>query len=145
MTADAPPNLILYPVFAMFFLVAFVVARMARMRVAAVSSGKMNARFYRTYDDGEEPKELRVITRHFINLFEMPVLFYVGVILTYISQQVSNWMVLCAWAYVAVRYVHSYVHLTSNNVLVRFRLYFASGLVLLTLWVSLLIRLLRTG
>jgi hypothetical protein len=145
MTADAPPNLILYPVFAMFFLVAFVVARMARMRVAAVSSGKMNPRFYRTYDDGEEPKELRVVTRHFINLFEMPVLFYVGVILTYISQQVSYWMVLCAWAYVVVRYVHSYVHLTSNNVLVRFRLYFASGLVLLTLWVSLLIQLLRAG
>ncbi len=145
MTADAPPNLILYPIFAMFFLVAFVLARMARMRVAAVGSGKMSVRFYRTYDDGEEPKELRVVTRHFINLFEMPVLFYVGVILTYISQEVSYWMVLCAWAYVVVRYVHSYVHLTSNNVLVRFRLYFASGLVLLTLWVSLLIQLLRAG
>ena len=143
--ADLSPNLILYPIFAMFFLVAFVLVRMARLRVGAVQRGDMNARFYRTYDEGEEPKELRVVTRHFINLFEMPLVFYVGVILVYITHQVNYWLVFCAWAYVGLRYLHSYVHLGANDVLTRFRVYFAGNLVLLVLWLSLLVQLLRSG
>jgi hypothetical protein len=126
----------------MFYLVAFVLARMARMRFAAARSGAVDPRFYRTYDEGEEPKELRVVTRHFINLFEMPMLFYVGIVLIYIAQQVNVWLIVCAWGYVGLRYLHSYVHLTSNDVLTRFRIYFASGLVLLVMWTSLLVQLL---
>lgn len=145
MTTAAAPNLILYPVFAMFFLVAFVIGRLARMRFAAVTKRDVDVRFYRTYDEGAEPKEIRVVTRHFINLFEMPVLFYVGVILTYITHQVNYWLVLCAWVYVALRYLHSYVHLTSNDVMLRFRVYFTSALVLLVLWSSLLVQLIWAG
>jgi hypothetical protein len=139
--SEVAPNLILYPVFAMFFLVAGVLARMARLRFGAVGSGEVPVKYYRAYQGADEPEHLRVITRHFINLFEVPVLFYVVVILTYITGQVSYWMVGCAWAYVAARYVHSYVHLTSNNVLTRFRVFIASGLILLVLWVSLLVKL----
>ena len=63
----------------------------------------MKAGFYRTFQGGEEPDEIRVVTRSFINQFEVPVLFYVGLILTYVTQQVSYWMVACAWLYVALR------------------------------------------
>jgi hypothetical protein len=135
------PNLILYPVFAMFFLVAGVLARMAKLRVGAVGSGEVNVKYYRAYQGGEEPEHIRVVTRHFINLFEVPVLFYVVVILTYITEQVSHWMIGCAWVYVAARYVHSYVHLTSNNVLTRFRVFIGGGLILLVMWLSLLVKL----
>ncbi len=136
---------ILYPVFAMFYLVAFVLFRMARMRFGAVSRGEMDPRFYRTYDEGQEPPHMRVVTRHFINLFEMPVLFYVVAILAFVTDHVTAWMVACAWAYVATRVVHTWVHLGSNDVLTRFRVYGASGLVLLVLWTSLLVSLLRAG
>ena len=80
-----------------------------------------------------------------MNLFEMPVLFYAGVILVYITHQVTYWMIGCAWAYVAFRYLHSYVHLTSNNVMVRFSLYFASAFVLTVMWSTLLAALIRAG
>lgn len=145
MMIESSPNLILYPVFAMFFLAAFVLARLARMRFGAVRRGEVSARFYQTYDEGEEPKELRVVTRHFINLFEMPVLFYVGVILIYITHQVTYWLVFCAWAYVGLRYLHSYIHLGTNDVLTRFRVYFASGVMLLVMWSSLLVQLMWFG
>jgi hypothetical protein len=82
-----------------------------------------------------------VISRHFINLFELPVLFYVGVIMTYITHNVSAWLVGLAWLYVALRYVHSAVHLGSNDVRVRVTVYFASALVLLLLWASLFVQL----
>ena len=143
--APAARTLILYPAFAMFFLVAIVLLRLRSMRFAAVRSREVSAGFYRAYPEGGEPERLRVVSRHYVNLFEMPVLFYVGVLMTYVSQHVTYWMVYCAWAYVALRYLHSYVHLTSNNVPVRFTVYFASAFVLLVLWSSLLVQLVREG
>jgi hypothetical protein len=115
------------------------------MRFAAVLRGEVGVEYYRAYQEGEEPEALRVVSRHFVNLFEMPVLFYVGVIFIYITHQVSYWLIGCAWAYVGVRYLHSYVHLTSNDVRVRFTLYFASTFVLAVMWASLLVQLLRYG
>ena len=139
------PNLILYPVFAMFALVAIVLLRMRSMRFAAVRSGEVSIKYYRAYQEGDEPEALRVVSRHFVNLFEMPVLFYVGVIMTYITQNVSAWMVVLAWIYVALRYVHSWVHLGSNDVPTRFRIYFASAAVLLLMWTTLFVRFLQSG
>jgi hypothetical protein len=141
--AGPSPTQILYPVFAMFYLVAFVLFRMGRMRFTAVARREMDPRFYATYDDGQEPPHMRVVTRHFINLFEVPVLFYVGAILAYVTDQVTYWLIGCAWLYVALRYVHTWVHLGTNDVLTRFRVYGASGIVLLVLWTSLLVQLLR--
>jgi hypothetical protein len=143
--ADPARTTILYPVFAMVLLVAIVLVRMARMRFSAVARGEMSARFYRTYAEGEEPEHMRVVTRHFVNLFEMPVLFYVVVILTYVTDQVGYWMIGCAWGYVGLRYLHSWVHLGSNDVLLRFRIFFASGMVLWAMWATLLVQLLRAG
>ena len=145
MGAEIPPASILYPVFAMFALVFAVLMRMRSLRFAAVRLGEVDAEFYRSFSGGAEPEPLRVIGRHFSNLFELPVLFYVGVLMAYVTQQVSLWLVACAWVHVALRYAHSFVHLTSNRVMTRFAVYFASGLVLLVLWASLLVQLLRAG
>lgn len=137
------PHLILYPVFALFYLTAAVLIRLAYLRVGATGRGEVSIKFYRTYDQGTEPEHIRVVTRHFINLLEVPLLFYVIVILTYITQRVGYGMIGCAWAYVALRYVHSFVHLTGNDVRLRFQIYAASGLVLIIMWTMLLIELLR--
>ena len=145
MTTEVAPQLILYPVFVMFLLVAVVLLRMRSMRFAAVRRKEISARYYRAFQGAEEPEPLRVISRHFANLFEVPVLFYVGVIMAYVTHQVNYWLVSCAWAYVALRYVHSYVHLTANDVVVRLSVYFASGFVLLVMWASLLVQLLRSS
>jgi hypothetical protein len=142
---DPSPTVILYPLFAMVLLVAIVLLRLRSMRFAAVRSGTMRAEFYRAYPEGGEPEALRVVSRHYVNLFEMPVLFYAGVILVYVTRQVSWWLIACAWIYVALRYAHSWVHLTSNVVLVRFTLYFTSAFVLLLIWATLFVQLVRAG
>ena len=143
--ADPSPTLILYPVFAMFLLVVVVFARMRSLRFAAVRKNEVSVRFYRAFQDGTEPEPLRVVSRHFSNLFEVPVLFYVGVLMTYVTQQVNWGLIGCAWLYVVLRYAHSYIHLTSNDVVVRFTVYFASGVVLAIMWASLLVQMLRAG
>ena len=132
---------ILYPAFAMFVLTAAVFVRMAQVRFRAVGRGEMQAEFYRTYQAGAEPDYMRVVTRNFVNLFEVPVLFYVVVVLIYVTRQTSPWFLGCAWTYVALRYVHTYVHLGRNDVLLRFRIYLASWIVLTVTWVSLFVRL----
>ena len=126
---------IFYPVFAMFALTAFCLFRLARLRFAAVRKGEIDPKFFRLYRDGDEPDNLRVHARHLANLFEAPVLFYVIVIIAFLTGQTGILPLVLAWAYVVLRYAHSYVHLTSNRVMTRFRLFALSWLVLALLWV----------
>lgn len=139
------PTLILYPAFAMVALTLAVLFRMRSLRFAAVRRGEVQVDFFKAYPEGGEPERLRVISRYYINLFEMPVLFYVLVLMVYVAHQVNVWMVAGAWLYVALRYGHSFVHLTTNSVVARFTLYFVSTIVLALLWGALLVQLLRTG
>jgi hypothetical protein len=125
---------IFYPLFAMFALTAFCLFRLARLRFTAVRKGEIDPRFFRLYRDADEPDQLRVHARHLTNLFEAPVLFYVIVILAFLTRQTGVLPLVLAWAYVILRYAHSYVHLTSNRVLTRFRLFALSWLVLVLLW-----------
>ncbi len=71
------------------------------------------------------------------NLFEMPVLFYVVVLLALILMIQDQLLVQLAWSYVALRYVHSLVHCTYNRVMHRFAAYAASCLVLIFIWARL--------
>jgi hypothetical protein len=136
---------ILHPLFAMFLLVSIVLLRMRSQRFAAVRANEVSAEFYKAYPDGVEPESLRVVSRHFSNLFEMPVLFYTVVLMIYVTHHVSTFLVICAWLYVALRYAHSAIHLGSNNLIARFSAYFASAFVLAVMWVTLLVQLLRAA
>ena len=142
LASEAKPTYLLYPVFAMVLLVVAVATWMGISRVGSIRGETMDIRFYRTFDKGEEPERLRVITRQLINLFEMPVLFYVVVILTYVTVNVTGFLVGLAWAYVLFRYVHCWVHLTNNDVSVRLSAWATSNLVLLVMWTALFAQLL---
>jgi hypothetical protein len=139
------PTPILYPAFAMVALTLGVLLHMRSLRFGAVRRGEVPVTFFRAYPEGGEPEPLRVVSRHYVNLFEMPLLFYVLLLMLYVTHQVNTWMVGGAWLYVALRYGHSFVHLTSNNVVARFSLYFASAIVLALMWGALLVQLLREG
>ncbi|HUP25580.1 MAG TPA: MAPEG family protein [Thermoanaerobaculia bacterium] len=132
---------ILYPIFAMFLLVALVMMRMRSLRFAAVRNNQVAVGYYKTFHGAEEPEPLRAIARNFANLFEMPVLFYVVSLMAYSAGQVNWWLVALAWVYVALRYVHTWVHLTSNQVMVRFTFYMLSNIVLAAMWVMVLVLL----
>lgn len=127
---------ILLPAFAMFLLTALCVFRLGYLRYTAVRRGEVDFRYFRVYRDYEEPEKLAVHSRHVVNLFETPVLFYVIVIIAFVTAQGGLLPVVLAWLYVALRAGHSWVHLGSNNVLLRFRLFASSMLVLVLLWAA---------
>jgi hypothetical protein len=81
--------------------------------------------------------ELAGPASNFRNLFEMPVLFFLAVVLALVLLIQDDLLVQLAWAFVALRAVHSLIHCTYNRVLHRFVAYAASSLVLLLMWVRL--------
>ena len=137
------PVHILFPIVAMVVLVVFMVVRLFRSRVRALRRRNISIRFYELYQGSEEPDELRALSRHFANLFELPILFYVACIVAYVSVQVDLLLVLLAWLFVVSRYVHSYIHLTSNIVIHRFRVYGIGLAVLVLMWLTLTIHLVK--
>jgi hypothetical protein len=133
---------ILAPMFALFALTAVAVFRLALLRIGAVRRREVDLRFYLSFQGSEEPEALRVASRHVVNLFEAPLLFYVVCVTTYVTGQTTGLLVGLAWLYVLLRLAHSYVHLMHNVVILRFRVFFLSWLVLIALWVVLGLQLL---
>jgi hypothetical protein len=73
---------------------------------------------------------------NFKNLFEVPVLFYALVGVSLALGQTPDWLVVGAWAFVALRFVHSFIHCTYNRVMHRFAAFGTSFLLLVVLWFS---------
>jgi len=136
---------ILYPSFVMMALTIFCMVRLGFLRWAAVSRGEVDPRFFSLYRGYEEPEKLAAYSRHVVNLFEAPLLFYVIIMTAFVTGQSGNWLLGLAWAYVGFRFFHSYVHLTSNVVLIRFRIFVVSMLTLSALWVIVLTNIMRQG
>jgi len=72
---------------------------------------------------------------NFADLLEMPVLFYVVCLMALAARRVDQTMLWLAWAYVAIRALHSAVHLTYDKRSHRAFLFAASNFVVLAMWV----------
>jgi hypothetical protein len=71
---------------------------------------------------------------NFRNLFELPVLFYLALVIIALTGQVSALTLALAWLFVALRILHSAIHCSYNKVMHRFKAYLAGGIVLWLLW-----------
>lgn len=78
---------------------------------------------------------------NFENLFELPVLFYVAALLIFVTGLTDGPYILGAWAFVALRALHSLIHCTYNKIMHRFYAYLASSLVLWVMWIRVAIQL----
>jgi hypothetical protein len=135
----------IYPMFAMVVLTAAVLATLFRSRVGAVRQGLVSASYFRVYQGEVEPETSAKPARHFANLFEAPVLFYVVCLAAMITHFAGVAMQALAWLYVAARIVHAYVHLGDNRLKNRIRVYFFSWFVLLTMWAYLIAGVTMSG
>ena len=87
------------------------------------------------------PLRARLLSNSFDNQFQLPVLFYVAVLIALWSGG-SGWVELVlAWLFVAMRYAHAGIHVSSNRVCRRFGAYVSGLVVLALLWVWLVVRL----
>lgn len=128
------PTWILYPLFAMALLTLFVALRMLLLRIQSVRSGKLTVGYFRLNEGGEVPDDLARATQHYDNLFEMPVLFYLIVVVLFMTSSVNILFVILAWSYVGFRIAHAYVHMTYNNVIHRKNVFLLGTFVLYSMW-----------
>jgi hypothetical protein len=124
-------------VLALWTMHVLLLVPIARLRAARL--GQVNAEDFRHGESERVPDFVRMPNRNFMNLLEVPIVFYVTGFLAYLSSQVDGLMLGLAWAYVALRLVHTVVHLrTGHNVLHRAGIFAASNVVVtIMLWVML--------
>ena len=87
------------------------------------------------------PLRARLLSNSFDNQFQLPVLFYVAALLALWSGGAGWVELVLAWLFVALRYVHAAIHVTTNRVYRRFAVYTAGLVVLALLWLWLVLRL----
>ncbi len=80
---------------------------------------------------------------NFRNLFELPLLFYVALVVADRIGLVDGIVLALAWLFVALRVLHSAIHVTYNKVMHRFMAYVAGGIALWGLWTYIGLALLR--
>lgn len=127
---------LLWPMTVVAALTLVSALRLLTLRMRAIRSKTVNIAFYKTYRDGAEPEQTAAAARHYTNLFETPVLFYVGCLVAGLLGPASSLTLFSAWAFTAFRIVQSAIHLTNNTVKWRAYAFFASFPFLLLLWVS---------
>lgn len=95
-------------------------------------------------DKSKWPDRSRLVANAFENQFEMPMLFFVAALLAlYFGASLVE--VLLAWLFVASRFVHAFIHLTSNHVVRRFSAYAAGVVILGLMWIDLAVRLIAAA
>lgn len=109
------------------------------LRLFSERIGEMRARRIRPQDIATKQQATEILHKvnasdNFSNLFEVPVLFYVLCILAFTTQMVTPFLLGGAWAFVALRGLHSLIHCTYNHVMHRFAAYLLSSLILFALW-----------
>lgn len=136
---------ILYPVFAMAVLTFMVLLRLGFLRLRSVREKTLPYSYYQVPSAGEGPPAMQQAVRNYANLHEAPLLFYVVAILFFATAHVDLFAVGLAWAFVAARIVHSWIHLTNNTVIWRFSFFTLGQLCLFALWGLLICRVLGTS
>jgi hypothetical protein len=128
---------VVWPAFALFAFTMLSVARLARMRFAAARAGRVDPRYYKVFKGDGEPPELAATSRNVVNLYEMPTLFYAGTAIAFAAGDAGALLAGLGWAYFALRVLHTMIHVGTNRVLWRFRVFAASWIVLLAYWAVL--------
>ncbi len=108
-------------------------------RVKAVKAGQMKVNDFKTYTAPQSDLLIQT-ARHYSNLFEAPVLFYVVCILGILLNFNGTLFVTLAWIYVIARVAHTIIHTGSNVVRIRMRVFAFSWLALIVMWALVFVR-----
>ena len=129
------PFALVFPMLALVVLTFGVSVSLFRARLRSVREGHTPVSYFRVFQGSPEPEFLAKPTRHYVNLFETPVLFYAGCLAAMVTGVTGPVVVALAWGYVAARLGHAWVHLGANRVRHRLRVFLLGWLCLLGLWI----------
>ena len=126
---------ILHPVFALAGWTFLVLLLIPFARVRSVRRREISPNDFKYGESSAVPPDVAIPNRNYMNLLELPMLFYVVCVLLYLTAGTTRMALFLAWAYVALRVVHSLIHLSYNHVLHRLGAFTLSNAALVSLWV----------
>lgn len=126
---------ILYPVFALALWTSLVLLQIPIARFRAAFRREIVANDFKYGESSSVPIYVSIPNRNYMNLLEFPVLFYIVCMLIFVTDSASPVMLSIAWSYVALRVIHSAIHLSYNHVIHRLIAFAISNLALISLWV----------
>jgi len=131
-----------YPVAALVLLTFIVMLAMLKERISEMKERRIHPQSAPSSTQLSAMLKSTKGADNFKNLFELPVLFYVlCVVLMFSTKPLSPILLGLAWVYVALRYWHSFVHVSYNKVMHRFKIFLVSCVVLGVMWVAAIMQL----
>ena len=130
-------KLMLLPVFAQVLLTSIVMILMGRRRINAAKTKEINMSAFRTMDLSGASEQVIATSRNFDNQFQMPMLYIFSVLFCLQFGLADLTFLVMSVVFVALRYWHTIIHIGSNNVRLRFRVFLLGCLVLWLIWVRL--------
>ena len=125
----------IYPIFSLVMLTFIVTLATGVSRVISVRRKDVHHKYYVLMSGDTPPVYAQKLGRNFANLLEVPILFYLLAVLAITLQINDALMVNLAWVFVALRLVHTIIHVSYNYVIHRFAAFAVSVLVLIVMWV----------
>jgi hypothetical protein len=123
-------NLIFWPVLVMVLLTLLIYVRLIKVKIRELRAGRVNLERRALHEDAW-PESVLQINNNIRNQFELPVLFYVVCGALWALDAVGIAALVAAWLFVVSRIAHAWVHLTSNYVPNRRRLFTVGWWILL--------------
>ena len=134
---------IFWPVLVQILLVIIGFMLMGVRKAKAVKTGEVDLT-KSALDNDAWPEYVRQVTNNVRNQFQVPLLFYVLCFVFYSINAVTTTVLYLAWAFVISRYIHAYIHMSSNYVPARFRV-FVLGFVIMVVMAIFATKALLTG
>jgi hypothetical protein len=132
---------IFWPVLALVLWTFLVLVQVPIRRFRAAFAHRVAAADFRYGESANVPADVALPNRVFMNLVEVPPLFYVLCVVFYVTGHVNEVVLSLAWLYCALRFAHSIVYLTYNHVIHRFAVFATSNLVVVAMLSYLAIKL----
>jgi hypothetical protein len=126
---------ILYPLFALATWTFLVLLLIPFVRVRSVRRREIGPNDFKYGESPAVPPSVSIPNRNYMNLLELPMLFYVVCMVLYVTAGASRLAVYIAWFYVVLRVVHSIIHLSYNAVIHRLSAFALSNAAVISLWV----------
>ena len=132
---------ILLPLFVQVGLTFFLLFWMGFVRVGALKRREVTIPDIALRQPAWPERPTRIANAYH-NQLELPLLFYVLVILALITRKADLLFVVMSWMFVVTRLVHAGIQVTSNDVQRRFSAFLVGALILLLMWIIFALRIL---
>lgn len=135
---------IFWPVLAQIFLTLAMFIILAVRKAKAVKAGNVD-RQQAALDNSAWPQDVVQVSNNIANQFQAPVLFYVLCLVIYSIHAVGTVAIVLAWLFALSRYAHAYVHIGSNYVPMRLRMFLIGCLALIAMLILVALKLATGG